>query len=266
MRRHDDTENSVILPQRAPYLEIADAIRKEILSKGRKPHTRLPSEPELVRRYGVARATIRRSLAKLQEERLIYSRQGAGSYVAEPRVEQDLDELLSFTAFMVYHGIKPGSSLLTAEVQRLHEPESPVLRALGLKPGTPVIHLRRIRTGGGEPLVIASTWLPAALFTGFLQQYLEKRSVYDIMASMGYEPTDAVQTIEAVTLGAAEARLLAVPPGSPALLIHRLAYAGGVAVEYAEDYYRGDRTKFRLRSNVLEHRVGEKSRHEQFAL
>ena len=90
--------------------------------------------------------------------------------------------------------------------------------------------------------------------------------MYDIMASMGYEPTDAVQTIEAVTLGAAEARLLAVPPGSPALLIHRLAYAGGVAVEYAEDYYRGDRTKFRLRSNVLEHRVGEKSRHEQFAL
>jgi GntR family transcriptional regulator len=266
MRTHADTEHSVKLPQRAPYLGIADAIREEILSNAWKPHTQLPSEPELVRRYGVARATIRRSLAKLQEERLIYSRQGAGSFVAEPRVEQDLDELLSFTAFMVYRGINPGSSLLTAEVQRLQAPESPVLRGLGLKPGAPVIHLQRIRTGGGEPLVLASTWLPATLFKGFLQQDLERRSVYDIMASMGHKPANAVQTIEAVTLGEVEARLLAVPPGSPALLIHRLAYAGGVAVEYAEDYYRGDRTKFRVRLGVLEHRLGERSRHEHIAL
>ena len=265
-RTHEEEAQSAVLPQRAPYLEIADAIRVEILSNGRKPHTRLPSEPELARRYGVARATIRRSLAKLQEERLIYSRQGAGSFVAEPRVEQDLDELLSFTAFMVYRGIKPGSSVLTAEVQRLQEPGSPVLQGLGLKPGARAIHLRRIRTGDGEPLVLANTWLPAALFKGFLQQDLERHSVYDIMASMGHKPTDAVQTIEAVTLGAVEARLLAVPPGSPAILIHRLAYAGGLAVEYAEDYYRGDRTKFRVRLDVLEHRVGENTRHEDIAL
>ena len=266
MRTHGETKHSVIPHQRAPYLEIADAIRAEILSNGRQPHTRLSSEPELVRRYGVARATIRRSLAKLQEERLIYSQQGAGSYVAEPRVEQDLDELLSFTAFMVYRGIQPGSSLLTAEVQRLQDAGSPALRGLGLRPGTRAIHLRRIRTGGGEPLVLASTWLPAALFKGFLQQDLERRSVYDIMASMGHKPTDAVQTIEAVALGAVEAGLLGVPPGSPALLIHRLAYAGGVVVEYAQDYYRGDRTKFRVRLDVLEHRLGERTRHEHIAL
>jgi DNA-binding GntR family transcriptional regulator len=75
-----------------------------------------------------------------------------------------------------------------------------------------------------------------------------------------------VQTIEATALGPDEARLLAVLPGSPALLIHRLAYAGSVAVEYAEDYYRGDRTTFRVRLDVLEHGLGEKTRHEHIAL
>ena len=41
---------------------------------------------------------------------------------------------------------------------------------------------------------------------------------------------------------------------------------GSVAVEYAEDYYRGDRTTFRVRLDVLEHGLGEKTRHEHIAL
>src|SRR5437867_9763609 len=94
------------------YLDIADSIRSEILSKTISAHTRLPSEPELVRKYSAARATIRRALAKLQEEGLIYSRQAVGSFVAEPRVEQDLDQLFSFTEFMVYRGITPASRLI----------------------------------------------------------------------------------------------------------------------------------------------------------
>ena len=43
--------------------------------------------------------------------------------------------------------------------------------------------------------------------------------------------------------------------GSAALLIRRVGYARGVPVEYAIDYYRGDRTKFRVRLGVLEQRL-----------
>src|SRR5215469_14581113 len=81
------------------YLHIADSIRQDILSKGLPVHTRLPSEPELSARYGAARATLWRALAKLPEEGLIYSRQAVGTFVAEPRVHHDLDQLFSFTEF-----------------------------------------------------------------------------------------------------------------------------------------------------------------------
>src|SRR5438067_2918731 len=120
------------------YLEIADAIRHEILSNELPAHTKLPSEPELSIKYGAARATVRRALAKLQEEGLIYSRQAVGSFVAEPRVEQDLDKLFSFTEFMVYRGIKPGSKLIAARIQQIDDPESPLLHYLGLRPGAKV--------------------------------------------------------------------------------------------------------------------------------
>jgi GntR family transcriptional regulator len=234
------------------YIAIADEIRKEILSGPLPPHTRLPSEPELVQRYGVARETVRRALSRLQDQGLIYSRQAVGSFVAEARVEQELDQLIGFSQFMVYQGLKPGSRILAAEIQRIKDANSPVLRELRLKVGSTVVFLRRLRLGGGTPLVIANTWLPARLFPKFLEQDLHQHSVYEIMQAMGHKPGDAVQTIEATSLSGQDAELLTVPGGSPALLVKRVAYSAGVPVEYAVDYYRGDRTTFRVLLGVLE--------------
>ena len=85
-----------------------------------------------------------------------------------------------------------------------------------------------------------------------MKQDLERHSVYDLMQAAGHRPTNAVQTIEAVALDAADAKLLAVPAGAPALLIRRAATAGGKPVEYAIDYYRADRSRFRARLTALE--------------
>lgn len=45
------------------------------------PGDRLPSQPELAKRYGVARETVKRALEHLRSERLIVSRQGSGAFV-----------------------------------------------------------------------------------------------------------------------------------------------------------------------------------------
>lgn len=250
----------------AVYLEIAEAIRQDILSKGMPVHTRLPSEPELSLRYGAARATIRRALAKLHEEGLIYSRQAVGTFVAEPRVEQDLDQLFSFTEFMVYRGMKPGTRLIAKEIQQIDDADSPLLHYLGLRPGARVLYIRRLRLGGSEPLVIANTWLSAARFPHLLDVDLERQSIYESMGAAGFKPTDAVQTMEAVSLDEADASLLTVPARAAALLVRRVAYASGVPVEYAIDLYRGDRTKFRARLGVLEQRLSASIHAEQIAI
>jgi GntR family transcriptional regulator len=250
----------------AVYLGIADKIRHEIVSKQLSAHTRLPSEPELARKYGAARATVRRALAKLQDEGLVYSRKAVGSFVTEPRVDQDLDQLFSFSEFMVYRGMKPGTRLVRSETQRLEDPDSPMLHYLGLRKGAEVLYIRRLRLGGREPLVIANTWLPEARFPDFRKNDLEHQSIYDIMGAAGYRPTDAIQTIESVSLNAEDAKLLTVPAGSAALLIRRVGYARGVPVEYAIDFYRGDRTKFRVRLGVLEKRLSDRIRHEEITL
>jgi GntR family transcriptional regulator len=235
------------------YIQITESIRQEITSGALPPHAKLPSEFELMKKFGVARATIRQALAKLQEEGLTYSRRAVGSFVAEPRVHQDLDHLFSFTEFMAYRGLKAGSRLLKAEVQQLSSVSSPILSELKLRIGERVIFVQRLRLGNDQPLVIANTYLPERLFPGFLNNDLEHKSVYEIMETRyGLKPEDAIQTFEAVTLDDHDASLLSVAPPAPALLITRVGYAKGAPVEYATDYYRGDRTRFRVRLGVIE--------------
>ncbi|GAA3961973.1 GntR family transcriptional regulator [Actinomadura viridis] len=66
---------------RTPSQQIATKLRAAILTRKLKPGEKLPSQPELASRYGVARETIKAALRTLQAERLIVSRQGSGSYV-----------------------------------------------------------------------------------------------------------------------------------------------------------------------------------------
>jgi GntR family transcriptional regulator len=231
-------------PELPLFLQITESLRQDIA--GLPTHSKLPSEHELVGTYGVARATIRRALARLQEEGLTYSRRAVGSFVAEPKIEQDLDRLFSFSEFMRIRGLNPSTKLMSAEIQKIASADSPVRAHLRLDIGERVIHLRRLRLGSGRPLVIATTYLPGRLFPGFLERDIKGQSVYRIMDEYGLKPTEAVQTFEAKALKRREAELLEVPEDSPALLIERTGFARGTPVEYALDYYRGDSTKFRV--------------------
>ncbi|QOC94609.1 GntR family transcriptional regulator [Micromonospora craniellae] len=61
--------------------QIANKLRAAILTRRLAPGDKLPSQPELATRYGVARETVKRALDLLRAERLIVSRQGSGVFV-----------------------------------------------------------------------------------------------------------------------------------------------------------------------------------------
>ena len=65
------------------YSRIAAALRHDIRSGSLKAGARLPSADELTLRYKVNKGTIRRAMAELMAERLIYAIPAQGTYVAE---------------------------------------------------------------------------------------------------------------------------------------------------------------------------------------
>jgi DNA-binding transcriptional regulator YhcF (GntR family) len=68
---------------RPPYQQVANALRAAILTRTLQPGDKLPSGPELAKRYGVARMTVQQAIRILRDEGLIVSRQGSGVYVRE---------------------------------------------------------------------------------------------------------------------------------------------------------------------------------------
>ena len=65
----------------ALYQQVAAAIREAILSGEFEPDSLLPSEAQLMTRYGVSRPTVRNAIAALRAEGLIDVRHGKGSFV-----------------------------------------------------------------------------------------------------------------------------------------------------------------------------------------
>ena len=65
--------------------EIAAEMTREILADFYTSKERLPSERKLLARFGCARGTIRQALLQLEEQGLIHTKPGSGSYVIHPQ-------------------------------------------------------------------------------------------------------------------------------------------------------------------------------------
>ena len=64
------------------YRVIFETLHEEIQSRRYKPGGRLPSEAELVRRFGASRMTVLKAIKELQSLGLVNRRVGSGTYVA----------------------------------------------------------------------------------------------------------------------------------------------------------------------------------------
>ncbi|MFE0688997.1 GntR family transcriptional regulator [Streptomyces xiamenensis] len=68
---------------RPAFQQVSSALRAEIRTGKYGPGDQLQSGPELVKRFGVAKATIAKALDQLRDEGLIVTRKGKGSFVRQ---------------------------------------------------------------------------------------------------------------------------------------------------------------------------------------
>ena len=226
------------------YLQLKDSLVAEIASGRYRSNQRLPSERELATRFKVSRMTARQALLELAHDGTAYTRVGKGTFVAEPKIDQQLRALTGFSQDVRARGGRPTSRVLEAKVI----PATPdVAAALRVPPNADVILLSRLRLADGIPLAIEMAYLPFALFPKLLHHNFARESLYDVLENeCKLTLTQAEQSIEAALASAREIELLKLIPPAAVLKMQRLTLtADGVPVEYVLSVYRGDRYKFR---------------------
>src|SRR3984957_5103309 len=178
----------------------------------------LPSQQQLAAEFGVSVMTLRQALQLLADDGLIQTRHGAGTFVAA-RYAYDLGGLRSFAADLRAQDADVTTEVLAANTVA---PPADVAARLGA-PGE-VLRLRRLRLVGGRPLIVQTSYLPAALTSIIEPEDLGLRGLYTILAEHGLAIARADETITPAVLSSRDARDLARPASSSALLSHRVSF------------------------------------------
>src|ERR671933_2733242 len=101
----------------------------------------IPSERQLSADLGVSRLTVRAALDDLVREGYLLRRRGAGTFVSEPKIAQELT-MTSFTEDMRRRGMRPGSKTIDMKVVSAG---ARLGRLLHVSPSEPVLVARRLR-------------------------------------------------------------------------------------------------------------------------
>jgi GntR family histidine utilization transcriptional repressor len=111
---------------------------------------RIPSEPELARRLGVARMTVNRAVRELAAERVLTRARGSGTFVAPPKHEATLVEIRSIADEIRAGGRSHSADVLKLEAVRAG-PDGPG-RELGLRRGARLFHSVLLHREDGAPV------------------------------------------------------------------------------------------------------------------
>ncbi len=225
------------------YIQIKDYLHQQIRSAVFPGGSKLPSERDLSLELGVSRMTVRQALQALVKEDAIYSRTGKGYYVRQPRIDQELGVLTSFSEEVLQRGLLPTSRVILAELQLA---TAEIVEPLRLSLGAEVVVLRRVRLADNTPIALENAFLVHELCPGILQGHdFSRESLYKILREVYNCPLNwAKQWIQARLPSLSEQKLLEVDSQTPAISTIRVTYTrDDRPVEFVKSIYLSDRYK-----------------------
>lgn len=224
------------------YRQLAEHLAAMIDAGDLTTGQRLPSEPELMARYGIGRVTVRQAIELLKQSGKLTVHRGKGTFVATKVVRHDLDALQGFYQSLRNQGIEPRTTLLEWQTDGGHD-HGDLPAGLHLP-----VRLRRLYAIDDQPFAVVTGYLPPAA-ASLNETKVARLSVYEILTRfMGTSVEYAEVTIRCERAPRDIARLLGLPRAGMTLLMERQSFdPAGVPCEYMRIHIVPERYEFRLR-------------------
>lgn len=200
------------------YTQLSDAILHSVHQKQLKPGDKLPSETDLVKRYGISRMTVRIAIQRLATEGIISKVQGKGTFIAETKIGHDMRGLQSIEENLAQKGIIVTNELIEAANAY---PTQLWLNELGLLHGSQAFRIRRLKKIGAKALGYEVRFLPLDVANRFkLEEFNSEGS--SMIQILGKDPETKVHRLIARSRGSVlferDADMIGSSVGAPALL------------------------------------------------
>ena len=223
------------------YVQLADHLLGQIRTGVWAPGSKVPSEPEMARTFGIGRPTVRQATDVLVRRRLLERRRGAGTFVRPPDDSVDILSLGGTLASFRASGICPNVSW-----------DGPVQdKAVPTTPGNPFSGARafqasRLTHVDLAPVVLERFFFSRTTFPNLDKVPLGTASISDaIAARFRLRAVDARQTFRAIAANAELAERLSIAEGHPVLHVQRrLNFPSAPDAIYTDIYLQTDTLNF----------------------
>ena len=226
------------------YIKIHNELRENIEAGKWQIGEKIPAERELAAEFGVSRMTLRQAIQTLVDDGILERRVGAGTYVANRKVQEKMAGVTSFTELMQALGKEPSSKTIS---YHLTFPSQNEAETLHLQPGERVLRMERIRYGNQIPICYEAAAIPASLVEGFSKEEITTSFFKTLADKANLYPGHATQAVSAVSATERIAEYLGIRRGDALLRMNQVSYLqDGRPFEYVHSQYVGNRFEFVL--------------------
>lgn len=212
------------------------------------PGSELPSENELIEKYGVSRITIRRAIDELYLADYIEKKQGKRTCIRGDIKIQELTSISSYTEEILRQGMTPSRKVLSSELRLCNDEEQ---KLLDLDKAEPIYALCRVVYADDKPLCYTDTALPYKYFRDIEQYDFSSHSLYEIIENTYHvKITTSTLKLRAVLAKDEIAHYLDIGKDTP--LLHYSAVTYGIVngkelpIEHFVTYYLTDLFEYSL--------------------
>ncbi len=206
------------------YREVKRKLTDSLRSGEWKPGEAIAAEKVLAERFGVSIGTVRKAVDEMVADKLLIRHQGRGTFVASHSNQRQ------FFYFFRIVGADGRRQYPTVELMRFARSKANATQAarLRVETGARLVCFVNKLSIDGVPAAIDDIAVPESLFPGLTQQSLRERpnTIYHFYQErFGISVIRTEEQLSAVAADAFQAEILGVAPGSPLLMIRRVAYS-----------------------------------------
>lgn len=228
----------------ARYQLVKDFIAGHIQNGTWRAGDRLPSESELVGRFGISRMTVNRALRELVEQGRIKRTPGVGSFVADEKPQGNLLQIARLSDDIRRRGHDYQCRVVLVERTSA---ALEVAAALGLHTGESVFHTICVHMEDGVPIQLEDRFVNPRMAPDFGQQDFSKEQPSDFLVrTVLFDQMEHV--VDAVLPTREQAELLHMEASHPCLLLTRRTWMREVPITLVRCLHPGAR--YRLGSRM----------------
>jgi len=248
MTLRDSRQKSYEEPPSFPvYFQIKNIIKKRI-SDGTYPlETRIPSEHQLSREFGVNRQTVRRALILLAHEGYLERFRKRGTFISNRVKEFEGLELRGLFDDLFSHVARFKTKRVVISEQAPPEMVVDLFQLDRKRDKVKVI--KRVRFLKESPVAYTINYLPLEIGDRISNEDLYQMPLLHIFKEKLCVPLgEAFQTIEASIADNEVAKALKISPGAQVLLMQRTFFTkSGKPFDFVQTFYRGDKFRYFVR-------------------